>query len=137
MLNYEGTKLSFIKFIDKVEPEEVIDGMVDLQVVLLGLADFFGFLNNMEHPKEAPVEDDDITYFEEAFWRVWKANNQKEVCKSADESKRGSKIDLKKPAGWQKPQFKDILEGFFGQCPECGCNMHNHVSLKCSACEAK
>lgn len=41
--------------------------------------------------------------------RVVHANSFKEVVKSADESKRGYKYDLKKPAGWREPILTDLV----------------------------
>lgn len=74
--------------------EEMLDALVDLQVFLLGAVEQHGF--------------DGV--FEEAYRRVMEANMQKEVVESADESKRGHKTDLKKPAWWMAPILSDLVK---------------------------
>lgn len=47
--------------------------------------------------------------FNEAWRRVQKANMQKVRVKSAEESKRGTKYDAKKPEGWTAPDLSDLV----------------------------
>lgn len=91
----------------KQDPEGILDALVDLQVVLLGFACQLGFFNLYTEKQFEPL--DDHTIFEEAFFRVMRANMQKVACKTVDESKRGYALDLRKPAGWQPPYLKDLV----------------------------
>ena len=75
---------------------EALDGLVDLQYVVLGTAAYLGMLEDKE----------DKTSFEEAWDIVHKANMQKERVKNEDESKRKTKYDCKKPKGWESPTRK-------------------------------
>lgn len=71
--------------------EKQLDALVDLVYVALGTAHLHGF------------------DFKEAWRRVHKANMKKVRAKSAKESKRGSKLDVIKPAGWKAPTHKDLV----------------------------
>lgn len=110
-------------FSPAVNSEQILDAIIDLQVVLLGTAHLMGFFNQSPAITAPGVIDDQVyqnpnpnyTIFEEAFNRVWIANMRKEACQSADESKRGFKLDLKKPAGWKAPQFSDLIKGFLNK----------------------
>jgi len=109
-----------------VNPHEILDALVDLQVVLLGTVHLLGFFNRaalIQSPES--ISGDGVpsgecispsygimTIFEEAFNRVWQANMQKVPCKSAKESKRGFKIDLKKPDGWKAANLSDLVSNF-------------------------
>jgi predicted HAD superfamily Cof-like phosphohydrolase len=84
----------------KENEEEILDGLVDLMVVILGTAHFFGFTNKI----------DNTTIFELAWDRVQEANMNKIPVKSANESKRGCQYDLLKPEGWKKPEFEDLFQ---------------------------
>jgi hypothetical protein len=124
----EGTlPIPEIKFVHdsvlNVNPHEILDALVDLQVVLLGTAHLLGFFNLAEmthYPTSVkdgvPVGEqtyaniNHLSVFEEAFNRVWQANMRKVACKSEEESKRGFKIDLKKPAGWKAANLSDLVE---------------------------
>lgn len=86
--------------------EDALDALIDLTYVTLGTADLMGFKN--------PVPPAAKTQFETSIWfaawtRVHEANMKKEPVVNAKESSRGFGIDLKKPKGWLKPQFKDLL----------------------------
>lgn len=70
-----------------------LDALVDLTVFTLGTADRLGMAD----------------VFETAFARVMKANMQKEVARTAEDSKRGFKTDLVKPAGWTAPDLTDLV----------------------------
>lgn len=70
-----------------------LDALVDLQVFLLGTVHRQGFEN----------------VFEKAFARVMQANMQKVLAESAEQSKRGFKRDLIKPAGWTAPDLRDLV----------------------------
>lgn len=83
--------------------EDALDGLIDLQYVLLGTADLMGFAN------PGPGKFASSSIWHEGWSRVHKANMLKEPVVNAKESSRGFNIDLKKPKGWLKPQFKDLL----------------------------
>lgn len=74
--------------------EEALDGLVDLAYVLFGTVHLHGF---------GPV-------FEEAWRRVHLANMQKVRAELDSDSKRGSSLDVVKPAGWEKPVHTDLVE---------------------------
>jgi predicted HAD superfamily Cof-like phosphohydrolase len=100
-------------------PAEVLDALVDIQVVLLGTVHLMGFFNKakIHHEpisanKVLRVNNYELSLFEEAYNRVWQANMKKVVCKSNNESKRGCKIDLKKPKDWKAPVLTDLVEEF-------------------------
>lgn len=71
-----------------------LDALVDLEYVLLGTVNFMGMSN----------------IFDEAWDRVHSSNMLKERVEKADQSKRGSKYDVKKPWGWRAPTFDDLLK---------------------------
>lgn len=75
------------------DAHEVLDALVDIAVVTMGTAVLYGM----------------SSIYDEAWDRVYKSNMKKEVI-TAEESKRGMKYDLRKPAGWKAPDFKDLLE---------------------------
>lgn len=74
--------------------EEALDGLVDLAYVLFGTVYLHGF---------GPV-------FAEAWRRVHDANMQKVRAEFDSDSKRGSSLDVVKPAGWEKPTHSDLVE---------------------------
>jgi predicted HAD superfamily Cof-like phosphohydrolase len=74
--------------------EEALDGMVDLAYVLFGTVHLHGF----------------GTVFAEAWRRVHVANMQKVRAELDTQSKRGSSLDVVKPAGWEKPSHTDLVE---------------------------
>lgn len=63
-----------------------LDALADLLYVAYGTADMMGL----------PMD--------EAFQIVHRANMKKERATSAAQSKRGSKLDVIKPAGWEAPE---------------------------------
>lgn len=80
--------------------EEIIDGLVDLIYVAIGTGIYFGYHNTIG----------DKTLLEIAWDRVQRANDRKIPVESQKESKRGVRFDLKKPEGWQKPTFSDLIQ---------------------------
>lgn len=80
--------------------EEIIDGLVDLIYVAIGTGIYFGYHNSIG----------DKTLLEIAWDRVQRANDKKLPVESQKESKRGVRFDLKKPEGWQKPTFSDLIQ---------------------------
>lgn len=74
--------------------EEQLDAMVDLAYVLFGTV----HLHGLDH------------VFAEAWARVHRANMAKVRAQSAEESKRGSALDVVKPAGWEPPSHTDLVE---------------------------
>lgn len=108
----------------------VLDGLVDLQVVLLGTAYLMGFLR--EYAKRS------VTYhsiFDEAWDRVLLANLKKS---RGPREKRGHDLDLQKPAGWVPPNLRDLVGGWYGRCKDCNCDLveSDEGYLKCAACRA-
>ncbi len=80
------------EYVEAETPEDELDALVDLVVFALGTAE----RQNMLH------------IFQEAFFRVMKANMGKEVGAN---KKRGSfQIDLVKPEGWTAPNLSDLFE---------------------------
>ena len=73
--------------------ESALDGLIDLQYVLLGTVHLHGF---------APIWDT-------AWSRVQEANMLKVRVENAEDSKRGTTHDVRKPEGWVAPQFRDLL----------------------------
>ncbi len=69
------------------------DALVDLVYVALGTA----------HLHRFPFDD--------VFTEVQRANMTKVMATSAEESKRGSQLDVIKPAGWTPPDVEGILRG--------------------------
>lgn len=88
------------KIVHSFNEEEVIDGLVDLIYVAIGTAIYFGYTNKIENK----------TLLEHAWDRVQAANEMKVPVKNENESKRGVKFDLKKPEGWKKPVFGDLIK---------------------------
>lgn len=72
---------------------EILDAFVDQMYVLAGTV----YLHGMQHQ------------FEEAWRRVHEANMAKVRASSADESKRGSSLDVVKPGGWKAPCHLDLV----------------------------
>lgn len=69
------------------------DSLVDLVYVTLGTALWAGLGDVWQH-----------------LWdEVQRANMSKVMTPSADASKRGHKLDIIKPPGWQAPRIKEIL----------------------------
>lgn len=73
--------------------EEVIDGLIDLIIVVAGTLDLMG-VDSQRH-----------------FDEVQRANLSKRVVKDPTKSKRGFAIDLEKPFNWVGPNHKIILDG--------------------------
>lgn len=72
--------------------EEALDGLVDLVYVALGTSYLHGF------------------NFREAWRRVHEANMKKVRAQLDTDSKRGSTLDVVKPAGWGPPNHADLVE---------------------------
>jgi len=102
-INSEDYKFEDASELYEENLEDALDGLIDLQYVLLGTADLMGFTN------PGPGKFASSSIWQEAWHRVHKANMLKEPVVNAKESSRGFNIDLKKPKGWLKPQFKDLL----------------------------
>lgn len=77
--------------------DDAIDAIIDLEVVLLGTAQFMGI------SPEA---------YEEHWDEVHTANMAKERCTDASQSKRGTALDIRKPEGWKKPSHTGIIEKY-------------------------
>jgi len=73
--------------------EDKFDALIDLVYVALGTAYMHGF------------------DFEEGWKRVQAANMKKIRATQADQSKRGSTIDVVKPEGWEAPDLRDLVYG--------------------------
>lgn len=73
--------------------EQALDGLIDLQYVLLGTVHLHGFAD----------------IWQSAWSRVQDANMSKVRVTNASDSKRGTTHDVLKPEGWIAPQFRDLL----------------------------
>lgn len=71
--------------------DDQADSLIDLTVFAMGTGVMMGL----------PWDD--------LFEEVMRANMAKEVVTDATESKRGNKIDLRKPAGWRPPAIHALL----------------------------
>jgi len=76
---------------------QMFDALLDLAYVLYGTALFMGIT-----PEQ----------FKRGFAAVHRANMKKVRASSAGESKRGTKLDVVKPQGWQGPEttLREILK---------------------------
>jgi predicted HAD superfamily Cof-like phosphohydrolase len=79
--------------------EDAVDALIDLEVVLLGTGQFMGI------SEEA---------YENHWEEVHRANMTKERCTDASQSKRGTALDIRKPAGWVGPNHTPIIEKYRG-----------------------
>lgn len=82
---------------DEGNLDDAVDALIDLEVVLLGTAQFMGI------SPEA---------YEEHWEEVHTANMAKERCTDASQSKRGTSLDIRKPVGWVKPSHTPIIEKY-------------------------
>lgn len=73
--------------------EKALDALIDLQYVLLGTAYLQGLGG----------------VFSEAFDLVHRANMAKVRASDASESKRGTSLDVVKPAGWSAPDLSRLV----------------------------
>jgi len=73
----------------------------DLEGQLDALIDLIYFALGRAHIQGLP--------FDEAWNRVQTANMSKVRANKASDSKRGSKLDVVKPEGWEAPEFSDLL----------------------------
>jgi len=100
--NPDNFRVSIIQFLDACRdlrkdvdsPEQLacqLDALVDLSVFAIGTAERQGM------------------NFHEGWKRVMEANNNKELAKSSEDSKRSFKIDLVKPEGWKAPDLIDLV----------------------------
>jgi len=87
----------FVKAHAENNIDDAIDALIDLVYVVHGTAQFMGI---------SPEQ------WQEHWDIVQNANMQKIMVESADDSKRGYKFDIKKPAGWQKPVHLPIVEKY-------------------------
>lgn len=82
---------------DDANLEDALDALIDLQVVLLGTAQFMGISHDC---------------WQAAWKEVHRANMAKERCTDASQSKRGTALDIRKPAGWTAPNHTPIILQF-------------------------
>ena len=75
--------------------EDEIDALVDLVVFAMGTAERMGVIWEL--------------HWEE----VMRANMKKELCKTAEKSKRGFKLDLCKPENWTPPNHTKLINTFY------------------------
>lgn len=73
--------------------EKALDALVDLDYVIKGTIYLMGLADA----------------YPEAWRRVHRANMAKVRATEADQSKRGSKLDVVKPDGWQPPSLRDLI----------------------------
>lgn len=81
--------------------EKALDALVDKVYVDLGTADLMGF--------SSPVPVDAESKWFTIWWTAWDRVHQANMKKEKGKTSRGHEIDLKKPFGWIKPEFKDLL----------------------------
>ena len=84
----ENRKFSFIGDVEKTDPEEIVDGLIDLCVFAIGTLDVFGVDAN------------------EAWDRVYAANMNKNVGVKEGRPNPFGLPDLIKPEGWTAPNHK-------------------------------
>lgn len=84
----EDGKFTFLGNAAKIDPEEIVDGLIDLCVFAIGTLDVFGVNAN------------------EAWNRVYVANIAKEVGVKEGRPNKFGLPDLCKPAGWQAPSHE-------------------------------
>lgn len=87
----------FVKAHEEGNLEDAIDALIDLAYVTFGAAQFMGIRTEQ---------------WQEHWDAVQNANMQKEMVESADDSKRGYKFDIKKPASWVPPAHGPIIEKY-------------------------
>lgn len=75
---------------------EIADALVDLVYVALGTAHYYGLP------------------FDELFDEVQRSNMEKVRVQQADESKRGTVWDVRKPEGWRPPDLGRIIRQRYG-----------------------
>lgn len=80
-----------VAYYEQGDLEQFLDGLLDLIYVAIGT----GYLMNL------PLA--------EGWQRVQSANLAKQRVEHSGESKRGSRLDLKKPPNWRPPTFRDLL----------------------------
>lgn len=73
---------------------EIADALVDLVVVALGTAHFYGLP------------------FDKLFEEVHRSNLEKTRTETAVQSKRGTAWDLQKPEGWKPPDLVSIIADY-------------------------
>lgn len=95
------------KMMAKRNLADALDGLIDLTYVVFGMADLMGFNNRT--PGNDLLTELPWTVWQEAYCRVQQANLAKVRVDSAEESKRGTIFDVKKPEGWKAPDFTDLL----------------------------
>ena len=81
----EDGKFALLGDVSKTDPEEIVDGLIDLCVFAIGTLDVFGVDAN------------------EAWNRVYAANIVKEVGVKEGRPNKFGLPDLVKPSGWQAP----------------------------------
>lgn len=96
-------KLCFECVGEPVNLAEAFDGLLDQVYVALGTADRMGLGGMVSAPGAA------TSIWWEGWRRVQRANLAKVLVANSDDSKRGSRYDVKKPRGWRAPEFDDLL----------------------------
>jgi predicted HAD superfamily Cof-like phosphohydrolase len=81
----------FIEGVEETDHAKMFDALLDLVYVAFGTAHLLGY----------PWED--------GWNAVQAANIAKRRAQTADESKRGSALDVVKPEGWQPPDIEGLL----------------------------
>ena len=84
----ENGKFSFVGDVEKTDPEEIVDGLIDLCVFAIGTLDVFGIDAN------------------EAWDRVYAANMNKNVGVKEGRPNPFGLPDLIKPEGWTAPSHE-------------------------------
>lgn len=82
----------FVESTAEQDLEGMADALIDLVYVAMGTAYMLGLP------------------WQQLWNEVQRANMSKVRAKSADESKRGSSLDVVKPAGWTGPDIKRVLK---------------------------
>lgn len=86
-----------IKAHEENDLEGAIDALVDIVYVTYGAAQFMGISTQQ---------------WREHWDEVQRANMEKVMVESADDSKRGYKFDIKKPSSWVGPNHTPIIQKY-------------------------
>lgn len=85
-----------------VQPLQIVDGLIDLEYVVLGTAAFCGLLSEMTGK--------DVSYWEYGWAIVHEANMKKIKPETIEQSTRNTLCDCIKPDDWVAPNLTAILE---------------------------